>query len=80
MDSQKISTGSSPQHTSATALSALGSGADLHSAGLRFVLRGDAWMWVHPLEKRCADIDCTDMDDAAFNKFVADQELPAVAL
>jgi hypothetical protein len=36
----------------------------------RFIRRGKDFNWVHPLEIRPGDIDCTGMDDAEFEREV----------
>jgi hypothetical protein len=45
----------------------------LEQQGFRFVLRTDdrgqmEVKWVHPAEVRPSDLDCTDMDDDAFDR------------
>lgn len=50
---------------------------NLRQAGFRFVKRGDDFKWVHPLEMRSTDVDCTDMDDAQFEAFVRAGEVAA---
>ena len=49
----------------------------LDKQGFRFVLRGADYLWVHPLEVRASDIDCTDMSDEQFEEFVLDHEVSA---
>lgn len=43
---------------------------NLNDQGYRFVRRGDyygwEYNWVHPLEVRSGDFDCTDMTDTEF--------------
>jgi hypothetical protein len=36
--------------------------------GMRFVKRGDRWLWVWPELMRPEDIDCTDMPDDELEK------------
>lgn len=49
--------------------------ANLNEQSFRFVRRSDgAFAWVHPLETRAGDFDCTDMDDDEFGAFVATHE------
>jgi hypothetical protein len=43
----------------------------LQDQGFRFMhLGGTDYRWVHPLEVRSSDVDCTDMDDDAFEAYV----------
>lgn len=42
----------------------------LKQEGFRYVRRMGKYMWVHPLELRRGDVDCTDMNDTAFERFV----------
>ena len=35
-------------------------------SGMRFVMRGAAFLWVHPAEMLASDVDCSDMSDAEF--------------
>jgi hypothetical protein len=43
--------------------------------GMRFVRRGpNEYRWVHPLDMRDTDTDCTDMSDAEFEMFVVDSD------
>lgn len=46
------------------------SSCSLAEQGFRFVYRRGEFNWVHPLEKRATDRDCTDMSDAEFVAFV----------
>jgi hypothetical protein len=51
--------------------------ADLLPAqGFRFIRRNGAFSWVHPLEVGAAPdlLDCTDMDDAEFERVVCETE------
>lgn len=45
--------------------------SNLRDAGFRYVYRcsGD-FTWVHPAEVLSSDVDCTDMDDEEFERFV----------
>lgn len=52
--------------------------ATLKTQDHRFMVSPDGWdaAWVHPVEvaTRCPDwTDCTDMDDAEFDLFVAER-------
>lgn len=49
------------QHQSLTGLAA---------QGFRLVFQAGEYRWVHPLEVRAGAVDCTDMDDAHFERFV----------
>jgi hypothetical protein len=42
----------------------------LQDKGYRYIKRGDAFTWAHPLEVQPGDVDCTDMTDAEFEAFV----------
>lgn len=44
---------------------------NLLDQGFRYVQRGREFRWVHPAEMLASDIDCTLMDDAAFEAQVA---------
>ena len=47
--------------------------ANLQDNGFRFVRRADgSFTWVHPLEVRDTDEDCTEMDDDEFERFVVE--------
>ena len=43
----------------------------LKDEGFRFILRGEAFNWIHPADVQPGDVDCTDMDDAEFLLFAA---------
>lgn len=50
----------------------------LKDQGFRFVRRGSRFDWVHPAEVHAEDLDCTDMDDAEFERTVLEtQQSPA---
>ncbi|GEM_PF-4485914 len=42
----------------------------LRDQGFRFVNRCGRFAWVHPAELLEGDVDCTDMSDAEFEKYV----------
>jgi hypothetical protein len=42
----------------------------LRDEGYRYIKRGEAFQWTHPLEVEPGDFDCTDMTDAEFEAFV----------
>jgi hypothetical protein len=42
----------------------------LQDLGCRFVCRDGSFTWRHPLELQSGDVDCTDMDDEHFERFV----------
>ena len=48
---------------------------NLQQAGFRFVRRAAEFHWVHPLEVRADDLDCTDMDDVQFEQAVREVAL-----
>ena len=48
-------------------------------ADMRFVRRGTEFRWTHVLELQSGDLDCTGLDDAQFERLVAETEQQALA-
>ena len=40
----------------------------------RYVLRAGQFRWLHPLDNKAGDTDCTDMTDAEFEQIAAATE------
>ena len=45
--------------------------AGLAGQGFRFVFQDGRYVWRHALEVKPGAIDCSDMDDEAFERFVS---------
>jgi hypothetical protein len=49
-------------------------GRTLKDLGMRFVNRGERWLWVYPELMEPEDIDCTDLPDDDLERLVWDKQ------